>query len=283
MTSAAMRIDSHHHFWKYSAKEYDWISDEMSVIRRDFLPADLQAEIKAARIDGVVSVQARQTKEETRFLLDFAAKHDFIKGVVGWVPLADRNAPAHIEEMMNLANPKLRGFRHVIQGEPDDNYILREDFGEGVKALHYWGLTYDILIFEKHLPQTIQFVDRHPQQIFIVDHIAKPVIKTGSFKAWAENMKKLAERPNVFCKVSGMATEADWKKWTPAQMQPYFDTVLNAFTPRRLMFGSDWPVCLVATGYTRWVRTVEAAYAKLTVAEKERIFGGTAAAVYELK
>jgi L-fuconolactonase len=278
-----MRIDSHHHFWKYSAEEYGWITPEMGVIRKDFLPADLEREIQLAKIDGVVSVQARQSKEETRALLDFAAKHAFIKGVVGWVPLAEMNAARHIEEMMNLANPKLRGFRHVIQGEADDNYILRADFQEGVKALHYWGLVYDILIYEKHLPQTIRFVDQHPQQIFVVDHIAKPVIKTGSFKDWAANMRKLAERPNVFCKVSGMVTEADWKKWTPAQLQPYFDLVLNAFTPRRLMFGSDWPVCLVASGYQRWVKTVEAAYAKLTLAEKQRIFGGTAAAVYELK
>jgi L-fuconolactonase len=278
-----MRIDSHHHFWKYSAEEYGWITPEMGVIRKDFLPADLEREIQLAKIDGVVSVQARQSKEETRALLDFAAKHAFIKGVVGWVPLAEMNAARHIEEMMNLANPKLRGFRHVIQGEADDNYILRADFQEGVKALHYWGLVYDILIYEKHLPQTIRFVDQHPQQIFVVDHIAKPVIKTGSFKDWAANMRKLAERPNVFCKVSGMVTEADWKKWTPGQLQPYFDLVLNAFTPRRLMFGSDWPVCLVASGYQRWVKTVEAAYAKLTLAEKQRIFGGTAAAVYELK
>jgi L-fuconolactonase len=278
-----MRIDSHHHFWKYSAAEYGWISDEMKAIRRDFFPPHLAAEIKAARIDGVVSVQARQTVEETRFLLDLAAKNNFIKGVVGWAPLIAKDAPAQIEKLMALGNPKLRGFRHVVQGEPDDAFILRDDFNEGVKALHYWGLTYDILIFEKHLPNTIQFVDRHPGQLFIVDHVAKPVIKTGSFKAWAENMKKLAERPNVFCKVSGMVTEADWTRWTPAQLQPYFDTVLDAFTPRRLMFGSDWPVCLVACGYQRWVKTVEAAYAKLSVPEKARIFGETAAAAYELK
>ena len=278
-----MRIDAHHHFWKYSPAEYDWITPQMSVIRRDFLPPHLAAEIKQAGIDGVVSVQARQKMEETKALLDFASKNVFIKGVVGWVPLADKNAPRHIEAMMALASPKLRGFRHVLQGEPDDNYILRPDFGEGIKALHYWGLTYDILIFEKHLPQTIQFVDQHPQQVFICDHIAKPVIKTGSFQAWASNMKKLAERPNVYCKVSGMVTEADWKTWTPAQLQPYFDTVLEAFTPRRLMFGSDWPVCLVASGYHRWVKTVEAAYGKLSAPEKVRIFGETAMAAYELK
>jgi len=278
-----MRIDSHHHFWKYTPAEYGWITPEMSVIRRDFLPAHLAAEIQAAKIDGVVSVQARQTVEETKALLDFAAKHSFIKGVVGWVPFTAKDLPEQMEKIMALGHPKLRGFRHVVQGEPDDAYILRADFNEGIRALHYWGLTYDILIFEKHLPNTIQFVDRHPGQMFIVDHIAKPVIKTGSFKDWAANMKELARRPNVFCKVSGMVTEANWKTWTPAQLQPYFDTVLEAFTPRRLMFGSDWPVCLVASGYSRWVQTVERAYAKLSVDEKARIFGGTAEAAYELK
>lgn len=276
-----MRIDSHHHFWKYNPKEYDWISNEMSVIRRDFLPSDLAAEIKQAGIDGVVSVQARQIVDETRFLLDFASKNAFIKGVVGWVPLVEKNVARQIDGFNG--HPKLRGFRHVIQGEPDDNYILRADFNEGIKALHHWGYAYDILIYEKHLPQTIQFVDRHPQQLFIVDHIAKPVIKNNSFDAWAKNMKELAKRPRVFCKVSGMVTEADWKKWTPAQLQRYFDTVLEAFGPRRLMFGSDWPVCLVASGYTKWVRTVEAAYAKLSADEKAWLFGKTAQVAYDLK
>ncbi len=278
---ASVRIDSHHHFWKYTAKEYDWISNDMSVIRRDFLPPHLAAEIKRAGIDGVVSVQARQTVEETRFLLDFAAKNPFIKGVVGWVPLVEKNAAQQIEGFHG--HPKLRGFRHVIQGEPDDNYILRADFNEGIKALHHWGYTYDILIYEKHLPQSIEFVDRHPQQVFIVDHIAKPVIKNDSITAWAKNIREMARRPNVFCKVSGMVTEADWKKWTPGQLQPYFDTVLEAFTPRRLMFGSDWPVSLVASSYSRWVQTVEAAYARLSADEKALIFGKTAQAAYDLK
>lgn len=276
-----MRIDSHHHFWKYTAKEYGWISDEMAVIRRDFLPAHLAQEIRKARIDGVVSVQARQTIEETRFLLDFAEKNAFIKGVVGWVPFVEKNVAQQIESF--AGRPKLRGFRHVVQGEPDDNFILRADFNEGIKALHYWGYVYDILIFEKHLPQTIQFVDRHPQQVFVLDHIAKPVIKDNSFDAWARNIRELAKRPKVFCKVSGMVTEANWKTWTPAQLQRYFDTVLEAFTPSRLMFGSDWPVCLVASGYLKWVQTVEAAFGKLSPTEKELIFGKVAQQVYDLK
>ncbi len=276
-----MRIDSHHHFWKYSAKEYDWISNEMSVIRRDFLPPHLSAEIKQAGIDAVVSVQARQSVEETRFLLDFASRNPFIKGVVGWVPLVAKDAARQIEAFHG--HPKLRGFRHVVQGEPDDAFILRPDFNEGIKALHHWGYIYDILIFEKHLPNSIVFVDRHPQQVFVIDHIAKPVIKTNSFDAWAKNMREMAKRSNVYCKVSGMVTEADWKNWTPAQLQRYFDTVLEAFGPRRLMFGSDWPVCLVACGYGKWVKTVEAAYAKLSADEKAWIFGKTARAAYDLK
>lgn len=276
-----MRIDSHHHFWKYSAKEYGWMSAEMSVIKRDFLPEHLAAEIKAARIDGVVSVQARQTIEETRFLLDFAGKNAFIKAVVGWVPLTAKDAARQMESL--YGNPKLKGFRHVVHDEPDDNFILRPDFNEGIQALHGWGFTYDILIFEKHLPQSIRCVDRHPQQVFIVDHIAKPVIKKNSFDTWAKNMRELAKRPRVFCKVSGMVTEADWKAWTPAQLDRYFSTVLEIFGPRRLMFGSDWPVCLVACSYSKWVQTVEQAYAKLSADEKAWIFGKTAQVAYGIE
>jgi L-fuconolactonase len=273
-----MRIDSHHHFWRYTAKEYDWISAEMKVIRRDFLPPHLATEIEQAGIDGVVSVQARQTVDETRFLLDFAASNAFIKAVVGWVPLVEKDVTRHIESFRG--HPKLKGFRHVVQGEPDDNFILRTDFNDGIRKLHHWGYTYDILIYEKHLPQSVRFVDRHPQQVFIVDHIAKPAIKSNSFAGWAKNIRDIAKRPNVFCKVSGMVTEADWQSWTPEQLQRYFDTVLEAFGPKRLMFGSDWPVCLVACGYTKWVRTVEAAYSKLSAGERAWIFGLTAKQAY---
>ena len=276
----ATKIDSHHHFWKYDAKEYDWIDDHMKVIRRDFLPPDLRKEIAAAGINGVVSVQARQTVQETEWLLTMANQTDFIRGVVGWVPLIDPKVRGIIEKF--AGQRKLRSMRHVLQGEADPNYMLRKDFQNGIAALKPPGLVYDILIFEKHLPQTLQFVDRNPNQVFVVDHIAKPRIKEHAVSPWADNMRKLAERPHVYCKVSGMVTEADYKTWTPADLKPYFEVVLQAFGPKRLMFGSDWPVSLVACGYKRWVDVVSQAISRLSAAEQERIFGGTAIEAYKL-
>ena len=275
-----MRIDAHHHFWKYDPAEYAWIDDDMAALRRDFLPEHLAAEIKAAGVDGVVSVQARQTVAETSALLAFAAAHEFIKGVVGWVPLI---SPRVEEDVARFAHAgKLRGVRHVLQGEPDDLYMLRADFNAGIRALRPFGLVYDILIFERHLPQTCTFVDRHPAQVFVLDHIAKPRIKDGAFEPWHTHLRELAKRENVFCKLSGMVTEASWSGWTPEQLRPYVDTVLTAFGPARTMFGSDWPVCLVASPYARWLETVQGFAAGLTAGEQTRLFGGTAEQVYRL-
>ena len=275
-----MRIDSHHHFWKYSAEEYGWMSDAQAAIRRDFGPEDLEREIDAAGIDGVVSVQARQTLEENEFLLGHAEKHDFIKGVVGWVPLVEADVAEQLEKLAE--QPKLKGVRHVLHDEADDDYMLREDFNRGIAMLKDFDLVYDILIFEKHLPQTIQFVDRHPDQVFVVDHIAKPRIEANELSPWQSRIVELAHRPNVYCKVSGMATEADYQSWTPKQLEPYFQTVLSAFGPKRLMFGSDWPVCVVAVKYVRWAELVHEWVADLPPADRERILGGTAAEAYKL-
>ena len=275
-----MVIDAHHHFWNYSAKEYGWISDEMNVLRRDFLPDDLRKEIAAAGVDGVVSVQARQTVEETRWLLELAAANNFIRGVVGWVPLVSPDVGRDLERF--AASRKLKAVRHVLQDEPDDDYALRDDFTRGIAELKRFNLRYDILIFERHLPQAIKLVDRHPEQVFVLDHVAKPKIKAGELDPWRANLKELARRGNVFCKVSGMVTEADWQGWTPAQLRPYFDATLEAFGPRRLMFGSDWPVCLLACDYGRWVKTVRDFAAGLTAAEQARLFGGTATEAYGL-
>lgn len=275
-----MKIDSHHHFWNYSVEEYDWIDDEMKAIRRDFLPEDLEKEIRGAGIDGVVSVQARQTVEETEWLLAFSEEHDFIKGVVVWVPLV---SPILRQCLSGFASfHKLKSVRHVVQGEPDDNFILRKDFNEGIRGLKEFNLSYDILILEKHLPQTIKFVDMHPDQIFILDHIAKPRIRENILEPWAKNIRSLAERQNVYCKVSGMVTEADYRKWTEDQLRPYFDTVLDSFGPKRLMFGSDWPVCTVACEYRRWVEIVRKSISKLSNSEQEAIFGGNAIRAYNL-
>lgn len=275
-----MVIDAHHHFWNYSAEEYGWISDEMKVLRRDFGPDDLRKETAAAGVEGVVSVQARQILEETRWLLELAAANDFIRGVVGWVPLVSPDVAGDLERL--AASPKLKAVRHVLQDEPDADYALRDDFSRGIGELKRFNLRYDILIFERHLPQAIKLVDGHPEQVFVLDHLAKPRIKNGVISPWRENMKELARRGNVFCKVSGMATEADWNQWTPAQLRPYFEAALDAFGPRRLMFGSDWPVCLLASDYARWMKTVRDFAAELTPAQQARLFGGTATEVYGL-
>ena len=278
--SATMRIDAHHHFWKYDPVEYDWIDNKMSVIRRDFLPQDLRAAMDTADVDGVVSVQARQSLEETRWLLELAQQHDFIRGVVGWVPLVSPRVGEEIERF--AANPKLRAVRHVLQGEADERYMLGDDFNAGIRELKPHGLAYDILIFERHLPQTIEFVDRHPEQVFVLDHIAKPGIGGNVLSPWRENIRELAKRDNVFCKISGMVTEADYRDWTVGQLRPYVQVVLEAFGPRRLMAGSDWPVCLVACGYRRWWEILESFVAELSPDERQAILGGTAVRAYGL-
>lgn len=275
-----MKIDSHHHFWSYDPVEYGWIDDAMRVIRCDFLPSDLRAEIAATGVAGVVSVQARQSLVETDWLLNFAQQHDFIRGVVGWVELCSPRVVADLERF--AANPKLKSVRHVVQGEPDDNFILRDDFNRGIRELRRFKLAYDILIFERHLPQTIRFVDAHPDQVFVLDHLAKPRIKANEFEPWNRNLRELARRPNVYCKASGMATEAEYGSWTEPQLRRYFDAALEAFGPRRLMFGSDWPVCLVACDYGRWHRLVSKWISELSPAEQERVLGGTAIEAYNL-
>lgn len=276
-----MTIDAHHHLWKYSAEEYGWITPQMRAIRRDFLPEHLEEVMHFFGIEGTVVVQARQTLEETSWLLGLAGKHPLIRGVVGWVPLTEgAGVKRHLERF--AGNPKLRGVRHVIQDESDPRYILREDFNEGVRALRGTGLRYDILIFERHLPAAIQFVDRHPDQVFVLDHVAKPRIKDKVIAPWDRNMRELAKRQNVYCKLSGMVTEADPQRWTPEGLQPYIDVALAAFGPRRVMYGSDWPVMLLASEYAKWFGTVQNAIARLSKAEQERIMGGTAAEAYGL-
>jgi L-fuconolactonase len=273
------RIDAHQHFWKYDPAQYGWIAENMSVIRRDFLPEHLASEMKVAEIDGSIAVQAAGPGE-TEWLLELAKAWDFIVGVVGWVPLTD---PRVGNEIGRLAqNTKLRGLRHVVQDEPDPNYILRDDFNTGIRQVTEAGLVYDILIFERHLLPAIQFVDRHPNQIFVLDHIAKPRIKEDQIAAWRQNIRDLAKRPNVYCKISGMVTEAEWDTWAPEQLTPYIETVIEAFGANRLMFGSDWPVCLLATTYKKWAQVVESALTSLSVSERQRIWGGTARDAYRL-
>lgn len=274
-----MVIDAHHHFWSYDPVEYDWIDESMSRIRRSFLPEDLQGEIASAGVDGVVSVQARQVIAETDWLLEHARANDFIRGVVGWLPIASNELDAEMDRL--AGESKLKGLRHVVQGEAP-GFLDGDDFNRGISRLKDRGLVYDILIFERQLEEATRFVDRHPDQPFVLDHVAKPRIGDNELEPWAGRIRELAQRDNVSCKLSGMVTEADYAHWTRGQLQPYLDTVLDAFGPQRLMFGSDWPVCLVATGYREWVELVRDFIAPLSEVEQAAILGGTASRVYGL-
>jgi L-fuconolactonase len=276
-----MRIDAHQHFWRYDPVEYDWIDDSMRSIRRDFLPADLEEETRAVGISGVISVQARQTLQETQWLLELAEAHQFIRGVVGWVPLLEPDVAQQLERL--TAHSKLRGVRHVVQAEPDERFMLRYDFNRGISRLKDFGLVYDILIFQQMLPAAIEMVDLHPDQIFVLDHLAKPRIGENEIEPWHTHLLDLAERPNVYCKVSGMVTEASYDRWTPEQLRPYWDAVLEAFGPERMMFGSDWPVCLVACAYPRWRKLVDEFAGGLSHSERAHLFGMTAVEAYSLE
>ena len=275
-----MVIDAHHHFWNYSREEHGWIDDSMAVLRRSFGPADLKREIDAAGVDGVVSVQARQSLAETDWLLEFAARNPFMRGVVGWVPLCDPSVDALLDSY--AAAPRLRGVRHVLQDEPDDRFMLRSDFRRGLGAVQRHNLVYDILIFSRHLPHAAPLVDEFPGITFVLDHVAKPPLRSGDLTAWARHLTELAKRPNVACKFSGLVTEADHASWTDVQIERVFDITLEAFGPKRLLFGSDWPVCLVASGYRRWVSLVRKVVARLTPAEQADVLGGNAVRIYRL-
>jgi L-fuconolactonase len=274
------RIDAHHHLWRYLPPGPAWMADGMEGLRRDFLIEDLRAVTAEVGVTGTIVVETERTVEETGWLSQVAASDDLIRGVVGWAPLTSPAVVAELERIASL--PKMKAIRHPIHDESDDQFVLRDDFNRGVAALKQFDLRYDILIFEKHLPQTIQFVDRHPDQVFILDHVAKPRIRDRVFSPWKENIRKLARRSNVYCKVSGMVTEADWHAWSEEDVSPYIETVVEAFTPNRLMFGSDWPVMTLASSYGRWMATIQSAIAQLSVTEKERILGGTAVEAYGL-
>ena len=275
-----MRIDSHQHFWKYSPVEYAWIGDDASAIKRDFMPQELKTEMKRAGIDASISIQARQTLEETEFLLSLAAENACVAGVVGWAPLLSDKLPQILETLCR--NPKLKGLRHVLQDEPDDKFILSKEFNLGISLLKEFDLSYDILIYERHLPQVIKFADMHPEQRFVLDHVAKPRIRDGVLEPWRKNMFELAKRANVHCKISGMLTEADPKSWTLETLLPYLKTALEAFGPERLLFGSDWPVCLLACEYERWVAVAENFISQLSQPEKDAIMGKNAMKFYKV-
>ncbi|HLW99468.1 MAG TPA: amidohydrolase family protein [Candidatus Acidoferrales bacterium] len=279
------RIDAHQHFWKYDAARDSWITKEMAILKRDFTPADLLPEMSANGIDGSIAVQTNQSEQETLFLLDIGKRNDWIAGVVGWVDLCAGNVEERLRYFSQFE--KLRGVRHIVQSEADDRFLLGADFMRGIRCLAQFNLTYDILIFPKQLPAAIDFVARFPEQPFVLDHMAKPNIKSGHRSTenmeWARNIKFLAAHRNVSCKLSGLITEADWNGWRPEDFRPYLDTVFEAFGAHRLMFGSDWPVCLLAGTYHRVREVIQKYVGEFSVAEQEQIFGGNAQKFYGLK
>jgi len=269
-----MQIDAHQHFWIYSPGEYGWIDDSMAALRRDFLPNHLQPELESNGFHGSVAVQARQSLEETRRLLELAESSKWILGVVGWVDLRSPDVRSQLKALAR--NPKLVGVRHIVQSEPDDRFLLQPDFLRGISALEDLDLAYDILIYTKHLPIAAEFVQRFPRQRFVLDHLAKPSIKSGDIDFWAQGIRRLAEFPNLFCKLSGLVTEADWQHWEPEQIVPFLDIAFEAFGPDRLMFGSDWPIFLVAASYARWVEVVKTYLLGQEPEYRDSVLGGNA-------
>ena len=275
-----MKIDSHHHFWKYDPVTYSWMNEKMGVLKKDYQPEDLKTEINSSNIDGVVSVQADQSMRETDDLLKHANEHSFIKGVVGWFPLAEPELEGLLERY--ASNPWLKGVRHVVQDEPDDRFILGDAFNAGIRKLKPHNLVYDILIYERQLGASIEFVDRHPGQVFVLDHVAKPRIGDRVIEPWKTQMFDMAKRDNVYCKLSGMATEADWQSWTKEDLWPYIDIAMEAFGPSRMMLGSDWPVARLAVEYGDWINLCREYICPLSEAERALVEGGVATQAYDL-
>lgn len=276
-----MNIDSHQHFWRYDAARDAWITDAMQAIKRDFLPEQLAAEMKASGIDASVAVQTVQSEDDTEFLLNLAGQDKRVAGVVGWVDLRSPKVEERLKHFSRF--PKLRGFRHVAQAEPDNRFLVQPEFTAGIARLKEFGFTYDILIFPRQLPAAIELVAMFPEQQFVLDHMAKPDVRTRTSTRWSMMICELASKPNVYCKLSGLVTEADWYRWSAADFEPFLDTVFGAFGPERLMFGSDWPVCLLAATYGKVKSVVEEYVDRKAAEHKEKIFGGNAKRFYGLE
>jgi L-fuconolactonase len=276
-----MKIDAHQHFWQYDPGEYAWISEAMPQLKRDLLPQDLEPLLHAKGYDGCVAVQARQTENETEVLAGLAARFPFIRGVVGWVDLKHPDLAKRLDHFR--INPAIKGFRHIVQDEPDDRFLVDERFVQGVRMLGEYGFTYDILVYEKHLPVVAEFLEKCPDQPFVLDHIGKPDIRRGMSAQWKEGIQRIAGHPHVYCKLSGLVTEAEWNCWRAEDFFPYLQHVYEAFGPNRLMIGSDWPVCLLAApGYAQTVEIVEAFLAPLTPETQTNILGENARRFYDL-
>jgi L-fuconolactonase len=275
-----MKLDAHQHFWHFDPVRDAWITEgSMSAIRRDFLPGDLAPVLQKNGIDGCIAVQADQSEMETHFLLELAAQYDFVKAVVGWVDLKGDNLSERLDYFSLF--PKLKGFRHILQGEKPE-FMLDSRFTEGVRLLGKKGYTYDILIFPKHLKAVKTFLQKFENQPFVIDHLAKPYIKKGLIREWAKNIKAIAKHQNVSCKISGMVTETDWKNWREVDFIPYLDVIFEAFGTDRIMYGSDWPVCLVAASYEKQLSIVQNYVSKLSDTEGGKIMGENAALFYKI-
>jgi L-fuconolactonase len=273
-----MKVDSHQHFWRYDPARFGWFDDRMAMLKRDFMPSDLEPLLREHGFDGCVAVQASQTEQETEFLLGLARENSFIKGVVGWVALCDRDISRRLEHYSQF--PSLCGVRHIVQWERDDEFMQCTDFQNGIAALSRFSLAYDILIFPRHLASALKLAKRFPDQPFVVDHIAKPYIKDRKIDSWRDGIIKLAELPNVCCKVSGMVTEASWPDWRAEDFTPYLDVVFEAFGIDRVMFGSDWPVCLLAGSYAQVLGILENYMKSFSADETGRFLGGNAQRFY---
>jgi L-fuconolactonase len=275
-----MRIDAHQHFWIYNQDEYGWIDDSMALLRRNFLPDDLKPELERSGFAGTVAVQARQTLEETRWLVELAASAPFILGVVGWVDLRSPQVRSQLEAF--AGNPKLVGIRHIVQSEPEGRFLMQAEFLRGIAALGEFDLAYDILIYPRHLAVAAEFARRFPGQRLVLDHLAKPPVKSGEIHSWAQGIRELAALQNVLCKLSGLVTEADWRAWRPEHIRPYLDIAFECFGPERLMIGSDWPVCTVAASYSQAVEVVEDYLSQHTAEVREAVLGGNAKRFWRL-
>lgn len=273
-----MRLDSHQHFWSYSAAEYPWMGEGMERLRRDHLPSDLKPLLAAAGFDGCIAVQARQSLAETEWLLSLARQHPFIRGVVGWV---DLRSPSVGEQLRRIAaDPKLVGVRHVVQDEPDDGFLLGRDFQRGIALLREYQLAYDLLVFPRQLPAAIRFAEAFPNQPFVLDHLAKPAVREGRMSPWREHLLQLARCQNVVCKVSGLVTEAAWGRWNVSDFTPYLEVAFEAFGPDRLMIGSDWPVCTVSAEYGDAMRVVTQYLERFPAEVRDKVLGANGARFY---
>lgn len=284
MTTTASKIDAHHHVWDLSVRDQDWITGpELAPLRRNFGIEDVEPEARAAGVTGTVLVQTIAVAEETPEFLALAEESDLIAGVVGWTDLTRPDVADELARLTELPGGRyLKGIRHQVQAEPDPEWLLREDVRRGLAAVAAAGLAYDLVVLPHQLSACVQAAERHPELTFVLDHLGKPPIASGALEPWATAVRALAALPNTTCKLSGMVTEADWKSWQPSDLAPYADTVLDAFGPSRLMFGSDWPVCVLAASYAEVAQTAGQLTEKLSEGEREEIFGSTATRVYRL-